>query len=68
MFRYLKTGLLDIEVEHIDILENFVIATGIKGKRKWTEAELWQEKLEYYFRDYYDEKAATEELQKTIEI
>ena len=67
VFRYLKTGLLDIEVENIDILENFVIETGIKGKRKWTEAELWQEKLEYYFRDYYDHKAATEELQKTVE-
>ncbi len=38
MFRYLKTGLLDINKEHIDILENFVIASGIKGKRKWTEA------------------------------
>ena len=38
VFRYLKTGLLDIEVEHIDILENFIIETGIKGKRKWTEA------------------------------
>ena len=68
VFRYLKTGLLNIEVECIDILENFVIETGIKGKRKWTEAELWQEKIEYYFRDYYDRKAAaTEELQKTKE-
>jgi ATP-dependent helicase/nuclease subunit B len=60
VFRYLKTGLLDIEEEHIDILENFVIATGIKGKRKWTEADLWQEKIEYYFRDYYNSKTAEE--------
>ena len=67
VFRYLKTGLLDIEKEHIDILENFVIAAGIKGKRKWTEAELWQEKIEYYFRDYYDNKATAEELQKNVE-
>ena len=66
VFRYLKTGLLDIEKEHIDILENFVIAAGIKGKRKWTVPELWQEKIEYYFRDYYMNKAA-EKLESTIE-
>ncbi|HEY8889951.1 MAG TPA: helicase-exonuclease AddAB subunit AddB [Clostridium sp.] len=53
MFRYLKTGLLDIENEHLDILENFIIATGIKGKKKWTDSDLWQEKIEFYFRDYY---------------
>ncbi|MBZ9689234.1 exodeoxyribonuclease V subunit gamma [Clostridium estertheticum] len=67
VFRYLKTGLLDIETECIDILENFVIETGIKGKKKWTEPELWQEKIEYYFRDYYEKKAAERELQKRIE-
>ncbi|MBU3091450.1 helicase-exonuclease AddAB subunit AddB [Clostridium sp. CF011] len=61
MFRYLKTGLLDIEKQHIDILENFVIAAGIKGKRKWTEPDLWQEKIEYYFRDYYNDKAGIDE-------
>ncbi|MFT5871482.1 MAG: ATP-dependent helicase/nuclease subunit B [Clostridium sp.] len=54
VFRYLKTGLLDIEVEHIDILENFIIAVGIKGKKKWTEPEIWQEKIEYYYRDYFN--------------
>ena len=64
VFRYLKTGLLDIEVEHIDILENFIIAAGIKGKKKWTEPELWQEKIEYYFRDNYNnDKASPEGLE-----
>jgi len=67
VFRYLKTGLLDIEAENIDILENFVIQTGIKGKRKWTEAPLWQEKIEYYFRDYYDGIAKEIDLQKSME-
>lgn len=36
VFRYLKTGLLDIPKEDIDKLENFVLAYGIKGK-KWNE-------------------------------
>ena len=61
VFRYLKTGLLDIERKHIDILENFIIATGIKGKKKWTVPELWQEKIEYYFRDYYNNDNPTDE-------
>ncbi|MBU3188461.1 exodeoxyribonuclease V subunit gamma [Clostridium bowmanii] len=67
VFRYLKTGLLDIKMENIDILENFVIAAGIRGKRKWTEAELWQEKIEFYFKEYYINKAVAEQLQKDIE-
>ncbi|MGV8983074.1 helicase-exonuclease AddAB subunit AddB [Clostridium sp.] len=67
VFRYLKTGLLDIKMENIDMLENFVIAAGIRGKRKWTEDQLWQEKIEYYFRDYFISKAAAEELQNDIE-
>lgn len=40
VFRYLKTGILDISKEDIDILENYVLAHGIRGK-KWTEGELW---------------------------
>lgn len=32
VFRYLKTGLTDVPREEIDILENYVLAYGIKGK------------------------------------
>ncbi|KHD38403.1 ATP-dependent helicase [Clostridium acetobutylicum] len=39
VFRYLKTGFADIEPDEIDILENYVLAAGIKGKKKWTEEE-----------------------------
>lgn len=35
MFRYLKSGLINIEKEDIDILENYVMAYGIRGKNKW---------------------------------
>lgn len=40
MFRYLKSGLLGIDNDDINILENYVLANGIKGK-KWFE-EKWE--------------------------
>lgn len=38
MFRYLKSGLTGISPEDIYVLENYVIANGIRGK-KWFEEE-----------------------------
>ena len=35
VFKYLKSGLVGIENEYIDILENYVLANGIKGY-KWS--------------------------------
>jgi ATP-dependent helicase/nuclease subunit B len=32
MFAYLKTGLVGLDRAEIDILENYVLANGIKGK------------------------------------
>lgn len=40
VFRYLKTGLTGIAREDIDILENYVLANGIRGNR-WTSQEEW---------------------------
>ena len=37
VFRYLRTGFAGIETEDIDILENYVIALGIRGYKKWQE-------------------------------
>lgn len=45
VFRYLKTGLLNIDKHDIDILENYVLANGIRGKR-WLE-ENWNYRLNY---------------------
>lgn len=36
MFRYLRCGLTEIAEEEIDRLENYVLATGIRGLKKWT--------------------------------
>lgn len=40
VFRYLKTGLTGIATEDVDMLENYVLAWGIRGKR-WTDPEDW---------------------------
>ncbi|MBE6054972.1 MAG: helicase-exonuclease AddAB subunit AddB [Clostridium sartagoforme] len=36
VFKYLKSGLVNIEKKYIDILENYILANGIKGY-KWTK-------------------------------
>ena len=38
VFNYLKTGLTGINMDDVDILENYVLASGIKGNR-WMENE-----------------------------
>jgi ATP-dependent helicase/nuclease subunit B len=50
VFRYLKTGLLDLDKEDIDIIENYVLANGIRG-RKWTNEEPWNFRINYNFGD-----------------
>lgn len=40
VFRYLKTGLTNIEQYKIDILENYVLSCGIHGKQ-WTDDKKW---------------------------
>jgi ATP-dependent helicase/nuclease subunit B len=36
VFRFLRTGLTDISEEEIDRLENYILATGIRGVKKWS--------------------------------
>lgn len=38
MFHFLRSGLLDLEDEEIDRLDNYVVKFGISGKRKWSNA------------------------------
>ncbi|MBL4935838.1 helicase-exonuclease AddAB subunit AddB [Clostridium sp. YIM B02515] len=60
VFRYLKTGLTDIDIEEIDIIENYVLANGIRGK-KWFE-EQWDYGINYK----YDASEEEEENLKKI--
>ncbi|MDS0528136.1 helicase-exonuclease AddAB subunit AddB [Clostridium sp. SHJSY1] len=45
VFKYLKSGLIGIDREEIDILENYVLANGIKGF-KWTSRLNFDEESE----------------------
>lgn len=38
VFHFLRCGLADFSPEEIDRLENYVLALGIKGKKKWSQA------------------------------
>lgn len=37
VFHYLRSGLADFTMEETDLLENYILATGIKGRKKWGE-------------------------------
>lgn len=37
VFRYLRTGLSDITEEETDLLENYILATGIRGSKRYSE-------------------------------
>ncbi len=38
VFHYLRCGLADFSQEEVDRLENYVLALGIRGKKKWSQA------------------------------
>ncbi|WP_195937667.1 helicase-exonuclease AddAB subunit AddB [Romboutsia sp. 1001713B170131_170501_G6] len=58
MFRYLKSGLVGISNEEISMLENYVLANGIKGK-KWFE-DKWEYRINH--------NISSEEKEEEIEI
>jgi ATP-dependent helicase/nuclease subunit B len=45
VFRYLKTGLTGIDRDSIDIIENYVLAFGIRGKL-WTQEQEWDYRMD----------------------
>lgn len=46
VFRYAKTGLTGIDTEKLDLLENYVLANGIRGNA-WTRRDDWYYPVEY---------------------
>lgn len=46
VFRYLKTGLTGISRADIDLIENYAMAVGIRGKKKWIQEEDWNIPME----------------------
>ncbi|MBR6482542.1 MAG: exodeoxyribonuclease V subunit gamma, partial [Bacteroidaceae bacterium] len=37
VFRYLRTDLSNLNLEEVDLLENYCLALGIRGQKKWQE-------------------------------
>ena len=37
VFRYLRTGLSEVAKEEVDLLENYILATGIRGSKRYRE-------------------------------
>jgi ATP-dependent helicase/nuclease subunit B len=62
VFRYAKTGLLSIDRHDLDILENYVLANGIRGSM-WTRAEDWD------YPEHYDiREPSQQELEQESEL
>lgn len=49
VFRYLRSGYSLIDSEKVDVLDNYVLATGIRGKKRWSENFIKR------YRDYQPE-------------
>ncbi|MCM1988483.1 PD-(D/E)XK nuclease family protein [Oceanirhabdus seepicola] len=73
VFRFLKCGLLGWEQEGIDLLENYILMSGIKGKKKWNDDSIWYNRLidvfnlKKEFNKYYDVSIEGEEIEEIDE-
>ncbi len=66
IFHFLRCGLVDFTPDEIDRLENYVLARGIKGKKKWSQA--FVRKMDTREQGKEDEQILLlEELNKTRE-
>jgi ATP-dependent helicase/nuclease subunit B len=65
VFKYLKSGLIELDNSHIDILENFILENGIKGY-KWTVEEIISEKWFNNNEELTTEKILISEVMEEI--
>lgn len=62
VFRYLKTDLVPISREEVDLLENYVLAHGLRGK-SWTQGQDWNYRRHYTLDEEEEELKPEEELE-----
>lgn len=65
VFHYLRCGLPDFEPEEIDLLENYVLALGIKGRKKWEQAFVRKGGA---FEEEWEEERELQEVQKLARL
>jgi ATP-dependent helicase/nuclease subunit B len=65
VFRYLKTDLTGIGRQDIDILENYVLAHGIRGTR-WIDGIAWEYRLRYTLEEDTDASERETGLLSTV--
>lgn len=61
VFTYLKSGLIDLENDEINLLENYVVKNGIKGKR-------WFEEFKTYSSSNIDRDIKNKEIEELNKI
>jgi len=61
VFRALKTDLFPLERDDVDILENYVLACGIRGKR-WLDASIWRSRRYLFNRREQDDQREYKDL------
>lgn len=58
IFRCLRTGFFDVSQEEVDVLENYVLEFGLRGKKIWTQGDTWH----WYRRRLDDVEPAQTEI------
>ena len=61
IFRCLRTGFFNVAQEEIDVLENYVLEFGLRGKKVWTQDKQW-----HWYRRGLDDDATELERQRPI--
>jgi len=62
VFRYLKSDLIPVSRQDIDLLENYVLAHGIRG-RQWLDPSPWQFKTRYQLEESPGPEASDAEIE-----
>ncbi|MDD6307917.1 MAG: PD-(D/E)XK nuclease family protein [Clostridia bacterium] len=61
MFRYIKSGFLRLRREAIDVLENYVLAAGIRGNT-WKDTARWEARASVYSEAETEEEKAEKQM------